>query len=106
LFEAPERACHCSGAFTRSVKCVCPSPKLDSFAFSTTSLVFLPTKIFEVKFRSWRRGLVKNGRVNYGWADYRDNHLGPELREMKDVKYALSDIKVNTSGHLAWATFK
>jgi SnoaL-like domain len=25
---------------------------------------------------------------------------------MKNVKYALSDIKVNTSGHLAWATFK
>src|SRR5262249_15287532 len=27
----------------------CPSPKLDSSAFSTTSLVFLPTKIFEIK---------------------------------------------------------
>jgi hypothetical protein len=30
----------------------CPSPKLDSFALSTTSLVFLPTKIFEIKIRS------------------------------------------------------
>jgi hypothetical protein len=27
----------------------CPSPKLDSSAFSTISLVFLPTKIFEIK---------------------------------------------------------
>jgi Family of unknown function (DUF6744) len=27
----------------------CPSPKLDSSAFSTTSLVFLPTEIFEIK---------------------------------------------------------
>jgi hypothetical protein len=27
----------------------CPSPKLDSSVFSTTSLVFLPTKIFEIK---------------------------------------------------------
>ncbi len=50
--------------------------------------------------------VIENGHANYGWADYRDNHLGPELREMKNVRYALSDIKVNTSGHLAWATFK
>jgi len=27
----------------------CPSPKLDSSALSTTSLVFLATKIFEIK---------------------------------------------------------
>jgi len=27
----------------------CASPKLDSPVFSTTSLVFLPTKIFEIK---------------------------------------------------------
>ena len=27
----------------------CLSPKLDSTVFSTTSLVFLPTKIFEIK---------------------------------------------------------
>jgi len=50
--------------------------------------------------------VIENGHANYGWADYRDNHLGPELKEMKNVKYALSDIRVNTSGHLAWATFK
>ena len=30
----------------------CPSPKPDSSAFSTTSLVFLPTKIFEIKIQS------------------------------------------------------
>ena len=27
----------------------CPSPKPDSSAFSTTSLVFLPTKNYEIK---------------------------------------------------------
>jgi hypothetical protein len=31
---------------------ICPSPKLDASAFSITSLVFLPTKIFEIKIRS------------------------------------------------------
>ncbi|MGE0129209.1 MAG: nuclear transport factor 2 family protein [Blastocatellales bacterium] len=50
--------------------------------------------------------VIENGHANYGWADYRDHHLGPELREMKNVKYALTDIKVNLSGHAAWATFK
>lgn len=50
--------------------------------------------------------VIENGHANYGWADYRDHHLGPELKEMKNVKYALSDIKVNLSGHSAWATFK
>jgi hypothetical protein len=43
--------------------------------------------------------VIENGNANYGWADYRDNHLGPDLKEVKNVKYALSDIKVNTSGH-------
>jgi transposase-like protein len=35
----------------RWVQCFvpCPSPKLDSSAFSTTSIGFLPTKIFEIK---------------------------------------------------------
>lgn len=50
--------------------------------------------------------VIENGHANYGWADYRDHHLGPELKEMKNVKYALTDIKVNLSGHSAWATFK
>ncbi|MBL8166572.1 MAG: nuclear transport factor 2 family protein [Acidobacteria bacterium] len=50
--------------------------------------------------------VIENGHANYGWADYRDHHLGPELKEMKNVKYSLTDIKVNLSGHTAWATFK
>lgn len=50
--------------------------------------------------------VIENGHANYGWADYRDHHLGPELKEMKNVKYALTDIKVNQSAHSAWATFK
>jgi len=50
--------------------------------------------------------VIENGHANYGWADYCNNHLGPELKEMKNVKYGLSDIEVNTSGHLAWTRFK
>lgn len=50
--------------------------------------------------------VFESGYANYGWADYRDHHLKPEIDEMKNVKYALSDIKTRVSGNTAWATFK
>ena len=50
--------------------------------------------------------VFESGHANYGWADYRDNHLAPEIKEMKNVKYALSDIRAKVSGATAWATFK
>jgi ketosteroid isomerase-like protein len=48
----------------------------------------------------------ESGHAYYGWADYRDNHLGPEMREMKNTKYAFSDIKIHLAGKTAWATLK
>lgn len=50
--------------------------------------------------------VFESGHANYGWADYRDHHLGPEMKEMKNTKYTLSDLKVKVSGNIAWATFK
>ena len=50
--------------------------------------------------------VFESGHANYGWADYRDHHLGPEMKEMKNVKYTLSDIRTKVSGNTAWATFK
>lgn len=50
--------------------------------------------------------VFESGYANYGWADYRDHHLKPEIDEMKNVKYQLSDIKARVSGNTAWATFK
>lgn len=50
--------------------------------------------------------VFESGHANYGWADYRDNHLGPEMKEMKNTKYTLSDMKVKVAGTTAWATFK
>lgn len=50
--------------------------------------------------------VFESGYANYGWADYRDHHLKPEIDEMKNVKYQLSDIKTRVSGNTAWATFK
>lgn len=50
--------------------------------------------------------VFESGHANYGWPDYRDKHLGPEMKEMKNIKYSLSDIRAKVSGHTAWATFK
>lgn len=50
--------------------------------------------------------VFESGHANYGWVDYRDHHLGPEMKEMKNTKYTLSDIRVKASGNTAWSTFK
>jgi ketosteroid isomerase-like protein len=50
--------------------------------------------------------VFESGHANYGRADYRDNHLGPEMREMQNTKYRFSEIKIHMAGRTAWATFK
>jgi len=50
--------------------------------------------------------VFESGHANYGWTDYRNTHLGPELKEFKNTKYAFSDMKVKVDGKTAWATFK
>lgn len=50
--------------------------------------------------------VFESGHANYGWNDYRNTHLGPELKEFKNTKYAFSDLKVKVDGKTAWATFK
>lgn len=50
--------------------------------------------------------VFESGHANYGWNDYRNNHLAPELKEFSNTKYSLSDLKVRVDGKTAWATFK
>lgn len=50
--------------------------------------------------------IFESGHANYGWLDYRDNHLGPEMKEMKNTKYEFADIKAKVSGQMAYATMK
>lgn len=50
--------------------------------------------------------VFESGHANYGWNDYRNTHLAPELKEFKNMKYAFSDLKVKVDGKTAWATFK
>jgi len=37
--------------------------------------------------------IFEGGSVNNGWADYRDNHLGPELKEFQNLQFSLSNIR-------------
>lgn len=50
--------------------------------------------------------VFESGHANYGWTDYRNTHLAPELKEFKNTKYVFSDLKVKVDGKTAWATFK
>ncbi len=50
--------------------------------------------------------IFESGYANYGWVDYRDHHLVPEMGEMKNTKYAFSDMKIHLAGNTAWATLK
>lgn len=43
--------------------------------------------------------IFEGGGVNNGWADYRDHHLGPELRDFENLQFAHRDIKVQLLGN-------
>lgn len=44
--------------------------------------------------------------INHGWADYRDRHLGPELKAFSNLQFAHTDTKVTMmpGGQSAYAT--
>lgn len=50
--------------------------------------------------------VFESGHANYGWEDYRDHHLVPEMGEMKNTKYGFTNIKIHLAGKTAWATLK
>jgi ketosteroid isomerase-like protein len=50
--------------------------------------------------------VLEGAGMNRGWVDYRDHHLGPEMKEMKDFRYRASDLEVRVSGDVAWAIYR
>jgi uncharacterized protein YcnI len=38
--------------------------------------------------------IYEGGGINRGWADYRDNHLGPELKSFEQLQFAHSNVNV------------
>lgn len=49
--------------------------------------------------------VVEGAGINRGWADYRDNHLAPELDHFENFRYRPRDIQVHVAGELAWVMF-
>ncbi|MCU0624903.1 MAG: nuclear transport factor 2 family protein [Gemmatimonadaceae bacterium] len=50
--------------------------------------------------------IVEGAGINRGWSDYRDHHLGPELKEMKNFRYRPFEIEPRVHGDMAWVTFR
>ena len=42
--------------------------------------------------------IFEGSGINRGWVDYRDNHLGPELKSFQDLQWAHSNIVVHLLG--------
>ena len=50
--------------------------------------------------------VIEGAGVNHGWVDYRDNHLGPELRDFSNFKYRYFAIEPQVRGTVAWTPFR
>lgn len=50
--------------------------------------------------------VIESTGMNRSWADYRDHHLAPEMKEMKNFRYRPFEIEPHVSGDLAWAIFR
>lgn len=50
--------------------------------------------------------IVEGAGINRGWTDYRDHHLAPELKEMKNLRYQPSDLEVHVVQGTAWVLFR
>ena len=50
--------------------------------------------------------IYEGGGINNGWADYRDHHLGPELKAFENLQFGHSNTKVTVlpGGQSAYAT--
>lgn len=50
--------------------------------------------------------IYEGGGINNGWADYRDRHLGPELKAFENLQFGHSNTKVTVlpGGQAAYAT--
>lgn len=52
-----------------------------------------------------RFAMVEGKHTNWGWADYRDNHLKPELDGLQKVDLTLDIREIQVDGGLAFASF-
>lgn len=50
--------------------------------------------------------IIEGAGLNRSWADYRDNHLRPELAGFESFAYRFYEVEPQVRGDLAWAPFR
>ena len=50
--------------------------------------------------------IIEGAGVNHGWADYRDNHLGPELESFENFEYRFYSVEPTVRDDVAWASLR
>jgi ketosteroid isomerase-like protein len=50
--------------------------------------------------------IIEGAGVNHGWADYRDNHLQPELEGFENFRYRYYAVEPQVRQDVAWNSFR
>ena len=50
--------------------------------------------------------IIEGAGVNHGWAEYRDDHLRPELEVLENLNYRYFAIEPQVRGNMAFAAFR
>jgi ketosteroid isomerase-like protein len=50
--------------------------------------------------------VIEGAGIDRTWAQFRDHHLGPELREFRNFRYRPSQIEPHVAGDVAWAIYR
>ena len=59
----------------------------------------------ETLFRSGGMHILTNDATTHGWAEYRDQHLAPEL-DIDGLRYAHTAVEPVVRGAVAWVAFR
>ena len=60
----------------------------------------------ETLFRSRGMHILIDDATTHGWAEYRDQHLAPELSSFEDLRYAHTAVEPVVRGSVAWVAFR
>ena len=50
--------------------------------------------------------IILDNMALHGWAEYRDDHLRPEMARFSDLRYAHTGIETSLRGNIAWTAFR
>ena len=50
--------------------------------------------------------IILDNMALHGWAEYRDEHLRPEMARFSDLRYAHTGVETSLRGNIAWVAFR